>query len=219
MDDRISNIQPSSSASWLSGLPVLGKDTKAIEKRFPGLPQSENGADQKSAEKSGPGASKNSAASSPGAQRPMTKDEQSDVDELKNIDRNVRAHEAAHMAAGAGLVKGGATYSYRTGPDGVRYAVGGEVSIDMSTEKKPEATIAKMERIKAAALAPSDPSPQDRSVAAEASSIEAEARKQEVSQKQQAAKAPVNVYAHAMAKKAYGQKVVSSGVNLENTYA
>lgn len=102
--------------------------------------------------------------------------QQREVDELQKTDRQVKAHEQAHMAAGAGLVMGGASYHYRHGPDGKSYAVGGEVKIDTSREKDPKDTITKMQRVKRAALAPSQPSGQDRSVAARASQIEAEAR-------------------------------------------
>ena len=49
------------------------------------------------------------------------------VSELKARDQVVRAHEAAHLAAGAGIVTRGASYTYQTGPDGQRYAIGGEV--------------------------------------------------------------------------------------------
>lgn len=90
------------------------------------------------------------------------------VKELQARDREVRAHEQAHMAAGAGLT-GGATYSYQQGPDGQRYAVGGEVSIDTSTAAgDPETTIKNAETVRRAALAPSNPSAQDMAVAAAA---------------------------------------------------
>lgn len=91
-------------------------------------------------------------------------EEQAVIAKLKARDAEVRAHEAAHQAAGSGLT-GGATYTYQTGPDGKRYAIGGEVSIDLSTESDPEANISKMQRVKSAALAPADPSGQDRAVA------------------------------------------------------
>ena len=80
------------------------------------------------------------------------------------------------MAAGAGLVRGGANYQYQRGPDGNMYAVGGEVKIDTSRENDPKDTVNKMQQVKRAALAPAQPSGQDRSVAARASQIEAEAR-------------------------------------------
>lgn len=95
---------------------------------------------------------------------------------LQARDREVRAHEAAHMAAGAGLITRGAAFTYETGPDGKRYAVGGEVGIDVSGGRTPEETLAKAERIRAAALAPAEPSTQDRQVAAEADRMAAEAR-------------------------------------------
>ncbi len=106
----------------------------------------------------------------------LTPQEQQQVQELKQIDRKVRAHEQAHMAAGADLVRGGPSFSYTTGPDNQRYAVGGEVSIDTSPGRTPEETIPKAQHIRATALAPVDPSAQDRSVAAQASQMEGEAR-------------------------------------------
>ena len=114
------------------------------------------------------GGSAASAALSPDAQRQL--------DKLKATDRQVRAHEQAHMAAGGALVRGGASYSYQKGPDGQLYAVGGEVSIDVSPGRTPEETISKAAQIRAAALAPADPSGQDRNVAAGAARLEAEAR-------------------------------------------
>lgn len=103
--------------------------------------------------------------------------EQRTVDKLQATDRAVRAHESAHQAAGAGLA-GGATYTYETGPDGRRYAVGGEVSINAGAERDPRATIAKMRQVVAAALAPVDPSSQDRAVASQARATMAEAERQ-----------------------------------------
>ena len=100
------------------------------------------------------------------------------VSELKARDRVVRAHEMAHMAAGAGIVTRGASFSYQTGPDGQRYAVGGEVGINTSPGRTPEETLAKADQIRAAALAPADPSGQDLRVAAQAAQMAAEARQQ-----------------------------------------
>ena len=80
------------------------------------------------------------------------------------------------MAAGGGLT-GGASYTYEIGPDGQRYAVGGEVSIDTSpVPNDAQATLAKANRIQAAALAPAQPSNQDRAVASAAAAMAAEAR-------------------------------------------
>ncbi len=88
--------------------------------------------------------------------------------DLKARDREVRAHEAAHQAVG-GQYAGAISYVYERGPDGAQYAVGGEVSIDTApAEGNPQATIEKMRTVRSAALAPAEPSPQDRAIAAQA---------------------------------------------------
>jgi len=111
------------------------------------------------------------------AQGARPPEEQAEIQELKRRDQEVRQHEAAHMAAGGPLVRGGASYSYAAGPDGKRYAVGGEVSIDVSpVAGDPAATAAKMQVVRRAALAPGRPSGQDLAVAARASQAEASAR-------------------------------------------
>jgi hypothetical protein len=105
----------------------------------------------------------------------LTPEQQQEVQRLKATDQKVRQHEAAHQAAGAGLTSG-ANYEYVRGPDGKQYAVGGEVRIDVSPGATPDQTLEKARRIQAAALAPADPSPQDRAVAAQAAQMAAEAR-------------------------------------------
>jgi hypothetical protein len=100
----------------------------------------------------------------------------SQLSQLKARDAEVRAHEAAHVAAGGRYVTGGASYSYQKGPDGGQYAVGGEVGIDSSpVPGKPEETVQKMRTVRAAALAPSQPSGADLAVAAAAAQAEAQA--------------------------------------------
>lgn len=101
--------------------------------------------------------------------------EQQEVQSLKQRDQEVRAHEQAHAAVG-GQYAGSPSYDFQTGPDGRRYAVGGEVSIDIGEESSPEETLRKMQQVKAAALAPADPSPQDLRVASEATQKAFEAR-------------------------------------------
>lgn len=108
----------------------------------------------------------------------LTDEEKQVVEDLKKRDREVKAHEQAHVAAGAGLIRGGPSYTYQTGPDKRRYAIGGEVQIDISPENTPEATIRKMQQVKRAALAPAEPSSQDRAVAQTAAKIEVQARQQ-----------------------------------------
>ncbi|QCU91181.1 hypothetical protein FE785_09325 [Thiomicrorhabdus sediminis] len=98
------------------------------------------------------------------------------VDQLKARDREVRAHEQAHMAAAGGYATG-MSFSYQTGPDGKKYAVGGEVGIDTSkVAGNPEATIQKAMVIQRAAMAPAEPSSQDYKVARQASVMMTEAR-------------------------------------------
>ena len=109
--------------------------------------------------------------------------EQAQVEQLKDRDREVRAHEQAHAVVG-GQYAGAPSYTYQTGPDNQRYAVGGEVAIDVSpVEGDPEATIDKMSIVIAAALAPAEPSPQDRKVAALAQSQLAQAMAELMSQR------------------------------------
>ncbi|PMP61686.1 MAG: protein-glutamate O-methyltransferase [Hydrogenobaculum sp.] len=92
---------------------------------------------------------------------------QQEINQLKAIDQDVRAHEMAHKIAGGDLT-GPVNYKYVVGPNGKKYAVGGDVSIDVSPGPTPQDTIRKMERVIKAALAPVDPSAQDRAVAAQA---------------------------------------------------
>jgi hypothetical protein len=105
----------------------------------------------------------------------LTSEEQTEVRELQQRDREVRAHEAAHRAAAGGLASGG-SYTYKQGPDGRSYAVGGEVSIRMPSTNDPKVRVRQAETVRRAALAPADPSPQDRQVAAQASAMAAQAR-------------------------------------------
>ncbi|MCB9496572.1 MAG: hypothetical protein H6686_06770 [Fibrobacteria bacterium] len=108
----------------------------------------------------------------------LDQEESQQVQELEKRDREVRAHEQAHLAAAAGLARGGANFSYETGPDGKRYAVGGEVSISMRTGKTPEETIRNARQVQSAALAPANPSAVDLQTAAAAARMEQEARRQ-----------------------------------------
>jgi hypothetical protein len=107
----------------------------------------------------------------------LTPEEQSVVNELRNIDREVRTHEQAHISAGGAYIRGGASYRYQRGPDNKSYAVGGEVGIDTAPERDdPGATITKMQTVRAAAMAPGNPSAQDIAVAAAAAGSESLAR-------------------------------------------
>ena len=109
----------------------------------------------------------------------LSPEEQKRTLNLKNRDREVKTHEQAHMAAAGGYAQGGPSFSYETGPDGKRYAVGGSVSIDTSSVSGDlQATIQKARVVRQAALAPADPSGADRQIAARASQMEAKAQRE-----------------------------------------
>jgi hypothetical protein len=112
-----------------------------------------------------------------GARNQLSEAQRERVQELQQRDREVRRHERAHQAAG-GSVTGAAQFTYTQGPDGQRYAIAGEVSIDTSTEDNPRDTIAKMQTVIRAALAPAEPSSQDQQVAAQARAQLAQAQQQ-----------------------------------------
>lgn len=102
--------------------------------------------------------------------------ESNKLKKLQARDQEVRAHEAAHLAAAGPYASGGMRLSYQEGPDGKRYAIGGSVSIDTSAVAgDPQATLEKARIIRRAALAPAQPSGQDHSVAAQASQMETQA--------------------------------------------
>ncbi len=113
--------------------------------------------------------------SSSGSPAQLTPEEQQAVLQLKQRDIEVKAHEAAHLASAGQYAAGGPSYTYQTGPDGSRYAIGGEVPIDVGKEKTPEQTLQKMRIVRRAAMAPANPSSADRSIAAAAGMAEAEA--------------------------------------------
>ncbi len=148
----------------------------AKDERSPGSPP-----EGTEAEKPRPG-------SRPTSNGELTDEQKQVVSELQARDREVRAHEAAHKSAGGSLA-GGMSFSYQTGPDGRRYAVGGEVSIDTGGGGDPQATIAKMRQVISAALAPADPSSQDRAVAAAARATMADAQQQLSEQQRSESKA------------------------------
>ena len=101
--------------------------------------------------------------------------EERQVEKLAKRDREVKAHEQAHARVG-GAYASAPSYTFQQGPDGKRYAVGGEVQIDTSTERTPEATIRKMQIVIRAATAPAEPSSQDLKVAQQARSQLSEAQ-------------------------------------------
>jgi len=154
LEDRVSLSQTS--------LSLAGGVSKAGE--------SENGEEEQAGSASAVG---------PKTNLELSEEERRILNELRARDAEVRAHEAAHLAAAGPYANGAPTFEFQTGPDGRQYAVGGEVSIDTSpVPGDPEATVRKAQTVKRAALAPRDPSEQDRAVAAQAAQLEAQARQE-----------------------------------------
>lgn len=107
----------------------------------------------------------------------LSRTEQQQVQELRVRDSSVRAHEQAHLAAAGRFATGGPSFQYRRGPDGRQYAISGEVKIDTTPiPDDPRATLQKARKVQHAALAPAEPSAQDRAVAAKAAQMALEAR-------------------------------------------
>ncbi len=154
------------SSSGVYGVPLLRPGQPLRDRRQDGV---EDGVQD--AGRTGSG---RNAAGQPGT---LTDDQQRQVQELKRIDASVRQHEAAHQAAG-GPHAGGASFTFTRGPDGKNYATAGEVQVDVGGESDPEATVRKMDTVKAAALAPSDPSAQDLRVAQQADAAKMQAQQE-----------------------------------------
>lgn len=113
-----------------------------------------------------------------------------EIDSLMKRDTQVRSHEQAHAAVG-GIHAGQPAFEFEKGPDGKRYAVEGEVQIDVSVVNgDPLATMAKMKQVYSAAMAPVDPSMADIRVAAEAMRKYNQAREEAGTQRLAAAPKP-----------------------------
>lgn len=109
--------------------------------------------------------------SEPKTKDKLSSEEQQEISQLKARDAEVRAHEQAHIAAAAGLRTSAPSFNYETGPDGKKYAIGGEVNISFTRSDDLQEDIQNAETMKAAALAPAQPSGQDMSVAKNADKI------------------------------------------------
>lgn len=119
--------------------------------------------------------SKKTNTSSTSKDEELTPEEKQLVKDLQARDQEVRAHEAAHLAVAGSLAAGGASFTYQKGPDGKQYAIGGEVPIEVSEGRTPEETVMKARQIKAAAVAPANPSAQDMKIASTAAMMEMKA--------------------------------------------
>ncbi|AZG73099.1 putative metalloprotease CJM1_0395 family protein [Shewanella livingstonensis] len=140
-------------------------------------PQLSNGQDDKAAEQVEQQVAKK--------QQQIAQAETKQIDQLAQRDTEVKTHEQAHAAVGGSLAQS-PSYQYEKGPDGRRYAVEGEVSIDVSTVSgDAQATLTKMQKVYAAAMAPVQPSMADIRVAAQALQNMNEANKELIQHRQQ----------------------------------
>ena len=90
-------------------------------------------------------------------------------DEALSRDREVRAHENAHLSTLGPYAASGIVYDTLAGASGDTIAVGGHIAVDLAeVPGDPEATIRKARTVLNAAQAPGDPSAADMQVAARA---------------------------------------------------
>lgn len=159
-----------------------GKETET-QQAIAGREEEPSSSDQQSSSEQESAAEQQSAQSEQTEQQAQA--EQQELRELQARDQEVRTHEQAHAMVG-GRYAGTPSYEYQQGPDGRRYAVGGEVQIDLAPiAGDPPATIQKMQQVKAAALAPAEPSSADRSIAAEATNRLLQAQAELIAEKSQ----------------------------------
>lgn len=146
----------------------------------------------------------------------LSEDESAMVEELRQRDAEVRRHEQSHIMTAGAHALGSAQYTYQVGPDGKRYAVGGEVQVDMSeVPDDPEATLRKAQQLQAAALAPSDPSGADRSVAMAAARMATEARHEIMKEQTEKIAAKPGKSPQEEKSKEVGQKVEDGNTSIE----
>lgn len=149
----------------------------------------------------------------------LSEEEYQQVQQLIQRDREVKTHEQAHASVGGSLA-GSPSYEYEQGPDGRRYAVAGEVPIAVGTvEGDPKATIDNARQVQRAALAPAEPSNQDRSVAAQASQIEQKAMIEltELSQQKQEQEQEAKLVKSDLAKAEEAEKRAKDDVESERS--
>ena len=120
--------------------------------------------------------------------------EQAVIQQLKLRDQEVKAHEQAHASVG-GVHAGSASFTYTRGPNGALYATGGEVGISTSpVAGDPQATLQKARQVQAAALAPLNPSSQDRAVAARAGQMALDAQANLAAERTQSSREAASEY-------------------------
>lgn len=161
---------PITAVPVIAPIPVaVSAPVKSNPSRQPGERQHDKNHDRQEAD---------SAVDSAEQKTRVDSEDQTKTEELKQRDQEVRAHEASHKGAAGQYAHGAARFTYVEGPDGQQYAVAGEVSIDTSKPDDPREALHKSAVLMRAALAPLQPSAQDRRVAAAANQMANEARQQ-----------------------------------------
>lgn len=180
-------ISSISSSGFTPTLPAASASTHPVTAPGEQDPAVQSTSVKQSSETAGPGLQQEQQhASQDSAAKQQQQQDLEVISELAARDREVRAHEQAHASIG-GSFAGSPSYTLEQGPNGVSYAVGGEVSISTSgVSGDPEATIRKADTVRRAALAPASPSAQDRSVAAQATQMKVQAQVELAKQTQDA---------------------------------
>ncbi len=167
-------FSPHSSVSYFPAISVTGMEKTGVDQPIGNEPREAKASPIISP--TADGSLSNASPRGDGSRSQINEEELQVIRELSSRDREVRAHEQAHLAAAGSLAVSGASFTYQQGPDGKRYAVGGEVSVDIApVAGDPKATIEKARQIRAAALAPASPSAHDRQIAAQAAAMEQKA--------------------------------------------
>ncbi|MDL2272219.1 hypothetical protein LJC23_04215 [Desulfovibrio sp. OttesenSCG-928-I05] len=126
----------------------------------------------------------------------LSREDEALLQKLQARDTKVRGHEAAHVMAAGGQAQGLPTYTYQTGPDGRRYAVGGSVNISMLRTGDAEHDARQANRAYRAAMATGEPSARDMQTASMArnNAQEASQRDREAALSAYAAQSPFQVF-------------------------
>ena len=113
----------------------------------------------------------------------LSRAEEAQLDKLEQRDAQVKAHEQAHVMAAGGQA-GMPSYTYQTGPDGRRYAIGGAVNISIISNGDDQASLSQARTAERAALVNGEASSADMNTAQTAREVEARVRAHAIEQYQ-----------------------------------